>query len=64
LRQLGGKWSVIGFWITRSSFSLELVERIDRRCKSCTIRPANRLKVRGMRTEGETSIKTPLAVWM
>lgn len=63
-RQFGGRWSVMGFWITRSSFSLEFVDRIDRRWRSWTIRPANRLKVRGMRTEGDTSMSTPLAVWM
>ena len=28
------------------------------------MRPAKRLKVRGMRTVGETSMRTPLAVWM
>jgi hypothetical protein len=28
------------------------------------MRPANRLKVRGMRTVGLTSMRTPLAVWM
>lgn len=64
LRQLGGRWSVIGFLITFSSFSWELVERMESRCRSCTIRPANRLKVRGMRTVGLTSMRTPLAVWM
>lgn len=54
----------MGLLMTRRSFSWELVDLIDKRCSSWTMRPANRLKVRGMRTEGETSIRTPLAVDM
>lgn len=64
LRQFGGRWSVIGFLITFNSFSWELVERMERRWRSWTIRPAKRLNVRGMRTVGETSMSTPLAVAM
>ena len=54
----------MGFLMTLSSFSCEVVERMDSLCSNWTIRPAKRLKVRGMRTVGETSMSTPLAVWM
>lgn len=54
----------MGLLMTRRSFSCELVDLIDSRWSSWTIKPAKRLKVRGMRTEGETSISTPLAVDM
>ena len=54
----------MGFLMTLSSFSCELVERMESRCKSCTMRPAKRLKVRGIRTVGLTSMRTPFAVWM
>lgn len=54
----------MGFGMTRSSFSEDVVLRMERRWRSWTIRPAKRLKVRGMRTVGETSIRTLEAVWM
>lgn len=54
----------MGFLMTLRSFSCELVDRIDSVCRSWTMRPAKRLKVRGMRTVGLTSMRTPLAVWM
>ena len=53
-----------GFLTTRKSFSGPLAPRMASLCKSCTIRPLKRLKVRGMRTCGLTSIRTPFAVWM
>ena len=46
---LGGKWSTMGFLMTLSSLWGPLAARIDSLCSSCTIRPANRLYVRGMR---------------
>lgn len=55
---------MIGFLMTLSSFSCEVVERMLRLWRSWTMRPAKRLKVRGIRTVGETSMRTPLAVWM
>lgn len=50
--------------MTLSSFSCELTDRMDSRCSSWTMRPAKRLNVLGIRTDGLTSISTPLAVWM
>ena len=55
---------MIGFLMTLRSFSCDVVERMLRLCSSWTMRPAKRLKVRGMRTVGETSMRTPFAVWM
>lgn len=37
---------------------------MDNLCNNWTIRPAKRLKVRGMRTVGLTSMSTPRAVWI
>ena len=53
-----------GFFTTLSNFSGELVARIDNLCSSCTMTPAKRLNVRGIRRVGLTSMRTPLDVWM
>ena len=49
-----GKWSVTGFLITRRSFSLPLTPLMLSRCRSWTMSPEKRLKVRGIRTCGFT----------
>lgn len=54
----------MGFLMTLRSFSCEVVDRMESLWRSCTMRPAKRLKVRGIRTVGETSMRTPFAVWM
>ena len=54
----------MGFLMIRRSFSCDVVERMDMRWRSWTMRPANRLKVLGMRTVGLTSMSWFLAVEM
>ena len=63
-RQFGGRYCVTGCLMTFSSFSVEFVDRIDNLWSNWTMRPANRLNVRGMRTVGLTSISTPFVDWM
>lgn len=57
-KQRVGKWSVIGFLMMESNLSVELTALIESLCKSCTIRPEKRLKVRGIRVCGFISIST------
>mmetsp|Transcript_24221 Transcript_24221/g.38799 ORF Transcript_24221/g.38799 Transcript_24221/m.38799 type:complete len:211 (-) Transcript_24221:8-640(-) len=64
LRQPGGRYFSIGFDTTFISVSLAFAARIFCRCRSSTIKPANRLNVRGIRSEGWISIRTLLAVCM
>ena len=54
----------MGFLTTRSNISLELAARIFILCNSWTIRPEKRLKVRGIRILGDTSINTFVREWM
>lgn len=57
-RQFGGKYFVTGFFTTFSSFWPPSEPRIENLCNSCTIRPQNRLNVRGIRIWGLISMST------